>query len=77
MNVILIMYMQFFMHVLYFMQLLEGHNEVTPQPSLLQAAQDQFPQPVSTREVLQPSDHLRALLWTVSNSSTSLLCWGS
>jgi len=36
MNVILIMYMQFFMHVLYFMQLLEGHNEVTPQPSLLQ-----------------------------------------
>ena len=77
MNIILIMYMQFFMHVLYFMQLLEGHNEVTPQPSLLQAAQAQFPQPVSTREVLQPSDHLRALLWTVSNSSTSLLCWGS
>ena len=36
----------------------EGHNEVTPQPSLLQAEQVQLPQPVFTGEVLQTSEHL-------------------
>ena len=37
---------------------LEGCNEVTPQPSLLQAEQAQLPQPVFIGEALQPSDHL-------------------
>ena len=36
----------------------EGHNAVSPEPSLLQAEQAQFPQPLLTREVLQPSHHL-------------------
>jgi len=41
-----------------YLQVLEGHNEVSPEPSLLQAKQAQFPQPFLTGEVLQPSDHL-------------------
>jgi len=40
------------------LQVLEGHNEAPPKPSLLQAEQAQFPQPFLTGEVLQPSDHL-------------------
>ena len=40
------------------LQILKGHNEVSPEPSLLQAKQAQFPQPFFIREVLQPSDHL-------------------
>ena len=41
------------------LQILEGHNEVSPEPSLLQAKQAQlFPQPFLIAEVLQPSDHL-------------------
>ena len=40
-------------------QVLEGHNEVSPQPSLPQAEQAQFPQPLFIGEVLQPSDHLK------------------
>ena len=40
------------------LQVLEGHNEVSPDPSPLQAKQAQFPQPFLTGEVLQPSDHL-------------------
>jgi len=43
------------------LQVLEGHNEVSPEPSLLQAKQAQFPQPFLTGEVLQPSDHLSGL----------------
>ena len=39
-------------------QLLEGHNEVSLEPSLLQAKEDQICQPFIIREVLQPSDHL-------------------
>ena len=38
---------------------LEGCNEVTPQPSLLQAVQAQLPRPAFVGEVLQPSAHLR------------------
>ena len=37
-----------------------SYNDVTSQPSLLQAEQAQLPQPVFVEEVLQPSDHLRA-----------------
>ena len=33
--------------------------------------------PVFIGEVLQPSDHLCGLLWTLSNSSLSFLYWGS
>ncbi|XP_048803588.1 uncharacterized protein LOC125694433 [Lagopus muta] len=40
------------------LQVLIGCNEVTPQPSLLQAEQAQLPQPVLIGEVLQPPDHL-------------------
>jgi len=40
------------------LQVLEGHNEVSPEPSLLQIKQAQFPQPFLIAEVLQPSDHL-------------------
>ena len=47
-------------------------SEVTPEPSLLQAEHPQLPQPVLGGEVLQPSDHLRALLRT--RSSTSMSC---
>ncbi|KAK4817730.1 hypothetical protein QYF61_026530 [Mycteria americana] len=36
---------------------LEGCYKVSPQPSLLQAEQSQFSQPVLVGEVLQPSDH--------------------
>jgi len=35
-----------------------------------------FPQLFFTGEVLQPSDHLVALLWACSSSSTSLLYCG-
>jgi len=35
-----------------------SHNEVSPDPSLLQAKQAQFTQPFFIGEVLQPSDHL-------------------
>ena len=48
-------------------------DEVILQPSFLQVEQAQLPQPVFIGEVLQPSDHLCGLLWTLSNSSTSLL----
>ena len=40
------------------LQILEGHNEVSPDLSLLQAKQAQFPQAFFIGEVLQPSDHL-------------------
>ena len=40
------------------LQVLKGCNEVTLQPSFLQAEQAQLPQPVFVGEVLQPSDHL-------------------
>ena len=39
-------------------QEVEGHNEVSLEPSVLQAKQVQFPQPFLIEEVLQPSDHL-------------------
>ena len=39
------------------LQVLEGCNEVSLEPSLLQAKQAQFPQPFFIGEVLQPSDH--------------------
>ena len=38
------------------LQVLEGHNEVSLEPFLLQAKQTQFPQPFLIGEVLQPSD---------------------
>ena len=39
-------------------KILEGHNEVSPEPSLLQAKQAQFAQPFFLGEVFQSSDHL-------------------
>ena len=43
------------------LQVLKGCNEVTLQPSFLQAEQSQLPQPVFVGEVLQPPDHVRGL----------------
>ena len=40
------------------LQVLEGHNEVSLEPSLLQAKQAQFPRSFLIGEVLQPSDNL-------------------
>ena len=40
------------------LQVLEGHSEVSLEPSLLQAKQALFPQPFFIGEVLQPSDPL-------------------
>jgi len=40
------------------LQVLEGHNEVSLEPSLFQAKQAQFPQPFFIGEVLQPSARL-------------------
>jgi len=51
-------------------------SKVTLEPALPQAEQPQLPQPVLVGEVLQPSDHLRGLLWPRSNTSMSFLCWG-
>mgnify|MGYP001859169130 FL=1 len=50
------------------LQVLEGLNEVSSEPSLPHAEQAQLPQPVLPVEVLQPSDHLPGLFWTHSNS---------
>jgi len=38
------------------LQVLEGHNEVSLEPSLFRDKQAQFPQPFFIGEVLQPSD---------------------
>ena len=38
------------------LQVLQGHNQVSLEPSLLQTKQAQFPQPFLIGEVLQPSD---------------------
>ena len=38
-------------------QALKGHSEVSPESSLLQAEQDQTPQPFFIEEMLQPSQH--------------------
>jgi len=43
-----------------------SYSEVSLEPSLLQADQVHLPQLVFAGEVLQPSHHLRALLWTRS-----------
>ena len=54
---------------------LEGHHEVSLEPSLLQAEQAQFPQPFFRGEE-SPVVILVALLWTRSKGSASFLCWG-
>ena len=41
-----------------FLQVWEGRNEVSLEPSLFQTKQAQFPLPFLIGEVLQPSDHL-------------------
>jgi len=41
-----------------FLQELEGHSEVSLEPSLLQVKQTLLPQPFLIGDVLQPSDHL-------------------
>ena len=58
------------------LQVLKGHNEVSPVSSLFQAKQAQLPQPFLLGEVLQPSDHLSGLLWTCSKSSMSFMYLG-
>ena len=40
------------------LQVLEGHNKVSSEPSPLQDEKAQLPQPFLTGKVLQPSDHL-------------------
>ncbi|KAF4788497.1 hypothetical protein TURU_160503 [Turdus rufiventris] len=49
------------------LQVLEGCNEVSPEPSLLQAEQSQFSQPFLIAELLQPYGQVVALIWTCSN----------
>ena len=48
-------------------QEVEGHNEVSLEPSVLQAKQVQFPQPFFTGEVFQPSvrENSYLLSWKV------------
>ena len=41
-----------------FLQVVEDCNEVSPEPSFLQAKQAKLPQPLFIGEVLQPTDHL-------------------
>ena len=55
------------------LSVLKGHNEISPQPSLLQAEQPQLSQPFLTGEVLQPSDHCCGLLCPRPNRSMSYL----
>ena len=52
------------------LQILEDRNEVSPQPSLLQAKQSQFPQPFLIGEMLQAFDHL-ALGWQRKSEQTT------
>ena len=42
------------------LQVLKGHNELSPEPSLLQAKRDPFLQRFLIGEWLQPSDHLHS-----------------
>jgi len=55
---------------------LEDCNEISLQPSLLQAGQAQVLQLVFIGEMFISWITLMALLWTLSKSSTSRLCWG-
>jgi len=52
-------------------QEVEGHNEVSLEPSLLEAKQAQFPQPFLIGEMLQPSHHLSGPRKLVSSSLKS------
>jgi len=52
-----------------FLQVLEGHNEVSLEASLFQAKQAQFPQSFLIGEVLQPFDHS----WLLLNSPWPLI----
>ena len=56
------------------LQVLEGCSEVSPEPSLFQTEQAQFPQLFFKGEAL--FDHLHGLLWTRSKSFAFLLYWG-
>ena len=58
------------------LQVLAGCSKVSLEPSLLQAEQPQLSQPGFTGELFQPLDHFCGLLWTCSNRSGSVLCWG-
>ena len=57
------------------LQVLEGCNGVSPEPSLLRVEQAHLPQPFFPREVFQPSDRLCGLLWTHCSNPPSFLCW--
>jgi len=50
---------------------MEGHNEISPQPSLLWAEQARLPQPFVAGEVLQPSVRLRGPPLGLSNGLLS------
>ncbi|SGA26460.1 Uncharacterised protein [Chlamydia abortus] len=56
------------------LQVLEGHSEVPPEPSLLRAQQAQFPQPFFIGEVLQPSAHPSGP--ALDPFHDRFLCWG-
>jgi len=51
----------------------EGHSEVSPEPSLLQAEQAQFPQPFLIGN--QPSDHVSGPPLDLIQESTSFPYW--
>lgn len=53
------------------LQVLEGCNYVFLELSLFQAKQTKLPQLAFIEEVPRSSDHLQAILWAKSNSSTS------
>ena len=49
----------------------------SPEPSLLQAKQAQFPQPFFIEEVLQPSDHQKKALLNLNMSCSGVYWYGS
>lgn len=59
------------------LQVLKGFNNVSSEPSFLQAELPQLFQPFLSGEVLQSFDQQQSLLWTCSSRSMSFLCWGS
>lgn len=57
--------------------LLEGHNEIYPDPSLLHAEQLQMPPPTFVGEAVQPPAILVPLLWACSFLRWRLQTWHS
>ena len=55
---------------------LEGHNEVSPEPSLLQTKQFWLPQPFFVVDMHQPSDHLCGPPLDLLQQQCIFLYWG-